>query len=276
MTVLMTFRLEQIIEEATQKLLAAIKAKEPAIVDKLIEYIARMDSKGGNFMLSTMNETAVGLMDKYIQGVLTDLGLNKDISEFVKSFDEAQAYTLGIQKDINGIVPPKDTLVKWRKYAIQATVDNLIGNGLLANFAAPIRKALGDAVYSDGSLTDVLRQVRALAETVQGREGNLLKYYTQVSRDAVGQYAGNVNRIVAKQYGLDAIEYVGSIVKDSRPQCIRWLDMEQILIKDLEKEIDWAAANGSGLIPGTTPDNFIVNRGGYNCRHEAIPVRSKK
>ena len=268
--------LESIIDEATAKLLAAIKAKEPKIIDKLKEYIARMDTQKGRFILSPFNDDAIGMMDKYVQGVLQDLGVNKDISEFVKSFDDAQSYMLGIQKDFNGIVAPTDILKKWRQYAIRTTVDSLIGNGLNASFGAPIRKALGDAVYSDGSLTDVLRQVRALAETTAGREGNLLRHYTQVSRDAVGQYAGNVNRIIAKQYNLDAIEYLGSIVKDSREQCVRWVDMEQILIKDLQNEIDWAEKNGSGLIPGTNPDNFIVNRGGYNCQHEAIPVRSKK
>lgn len=272
----MARNLEDIINEATDKLLAAIKAKEPKIIDKLIEYIARMDTKSGNFMLSMYNKDAVSAMDKYIQGVMKDLGLNKDITEFVRQFDDAQAYMLGIQKDINGIVAPGDILKKWRKYAIETTVDSMIGNGLSANFSAPIRKVLGDAVFADGGLSDVLKQVRTIAETTAGREGNLLKYYTQVSRDAVGQYAGNVNRIIAKQYGLDAIEYLGSIVDDSREQCIRWVDMEQILVKDLQEEIDWAEDNGSGLIPGTTPDNFIVNRGGYNCRHEAIPTRAKK
>lgn len=270
------FRLEGIIDEATEKLLAAIKAKEPAIIDRLIEYIARLDTEGGNFMVSAMNESAVTAMDKYIQGVLVDLGLNKDISDFVRTFDDAQAYTLGIQKTVNGIIAPTQILTKWREYAIRTTVDSLIGNGLNANFATPIRNALGKAVYADGSLTDVLREVRAIATTTPDKDGKLLSYYTQVSRDAVGQYAGNVNRIVAKQYGLDAIEYVGSLVRDSREQCIRWVGMEQILMINLQKEIDWAESNGSGLIPGTNPDNFIVNRGGYNCRHEAIPTRAKK
>lgn len=269
------FRLEEIIEEATSRLLEAIREKEPKVMQRLLEFIARMDSKGGDFLISEMNERSVVLLNKYVQGVLKDLGLNKDISEFVKTFDDAAAYAFGLQKEINGIVPPGDILKKWREYAIKATVDGLIGNGLSAYFAAPIQKILGDAVYASGSLTDVLRQVRAFAETTPEKNGGLLRYYTQVSRDAVGQYAGNVHRIVAKQYGLDALEYVGSLIKDSRPQCIRWVGKETILLKHLEGEILWAERNGSGLIPGTNTDNFIVNRGGYNCRHEAIPTRSK-
>jgi len=30
------------------------------------------------------------------------------------------------------------------------------------------------------------------------------------------------------------------------------------------------------MIPNTTPQNFMINRGGYNCRHSAIPVNYAK
>jgi hypothetical protein len=36
----------------------------------------------------------------------------------------------------------------------------------------------------------------------------------------------------------------------------------------------WADANGTGMIPNTTPENFCQNRGGFNCRHIAYPVRN--
>jgi len=49
--------------------------------------------------------------------------------------------------------------------------------------------------------------------------------------------------------------------------------MGRIEEERLQQEINWAFQNGQGMIPETNPDNFIINRGGYNCRHEAIPVR---
>ena len=271
------FRLEEIIDGAVAELLEKIKAKEPKLYERILQFVGRMDSKGGGFLSNTANARSLDLLEKYIQGVLEDLGINKDVADFVKNFDEAAKYTIGLQKTINGIsVPATDVLRRWREYAIRTTVENLVGNGLSATYSKTIEKILGDAVYSGGSLTDVYNQVRAYAVTDTDKNGGLLKHYQQVSRDAVGQYAGGINRIVAKQYGLDALEYVGSLVKDSRPQCIRWVGMETILVKDLAKEITWAENNGQGLIPGTNADNFVINRGGFNCRHEAIPTRSKK
>ena len=101
----------------------------------------------------------------------------------------------------------------------------------------------------------------------------------QASRDALLQYDGVVNEAVRKVYKMDALLYVGSIVKDSRAQCERWVretkngKLGLILFEDLQDEIDWADNNGTGMIPNTTPENFCQNRGGYNCRHIAYPVR---
>jgi len=53
---------------------------------------------------------------------------------------------------------------------------------------------------------------------------------------------------------------------------VRWADKGHILFSELEEEIRWAENNGSGMIEGTTPDNFAELRGGYNCRHFAVPV----
>lgn len=271
------FRLEELIDESLGKLLEAIKAKEPKIFARIIEFIGKMDSRSGQFLSNLANDRNIALFEKQVQAAIKDLGLNKDVSDFVKTFDDASKYTLGLQKTINGIiVPATGTLERWREYAVRTTVDNMVGNGLKASYSSSILKILGDAVYSGGSLTDVYKNVREYALTTDDKSGGLMRHFKQVSRDSVGQYAGGINRIVAKQYNLDALEYVGSLVKDSRDQCVRWVDMKTILVKDLEKEIVWAENNGSGLIPGTNVDNFVINRGGYNCRHEAIPTRSKK
>lgn len=270
------FKLDQIIEESTARLLEAIAAKEPKVMERLLELIARLDTRGGKFLTTPFNENALRLVDQYIKSILVDLRVNDDIFEFVKTFDDAAAYALDLQKRINGINPTDTILTKWRNFQISNTVQNLVGNGLEQRFSQPVTKILAQAVYSEGSLSDVLKAVREYAETNDRSKGGLLSHYTQVSMDAVGQYAGSVHKIVANKYGLDALEYVGSLVKDSRPQCVRWVGMGTIPLANLKKEIAWAERYGSGLIPETTPDNFTLYRGGYNCRHEAIPTRSKK
>jgi hypothetical protein len=63
-------------------------------------------------------------------------------------------------------------------------------------------------------------------------------------------------------------------------QCEEWVNFEEngkkglILFEQLEEQILFAENEGTGMIPNTTPENFCQNRGGYNCRHIAYPVRS--
>ena len=46
--------------------------------------------------------------------------------------------------------------------------------------------------------------------------------------------------------------------------------------EELPSLISSAYSSGQGMIPGTTAENFAVFRGGYNCRHSAIPFRLTK
>jgi hypothetical protein len=102
------------------------------------------------------------------------------------------------------------------------------------------------------------------------------RYVKQISRDALGQFDGQINAIIADEFGLDAFRYVGSIIDDSRAQCVRWVGKRILEKSEMQSEIAWANNNGTGMIPGTNPDNFLVFRGGYNCRHRAIPFKLTK
>jgi hypothetical protein len=63
------------------------------------------------------------------------------------------------------------------------------------------------------------------------------------------------------------------LIEDSRSQCVRWVKKRILQKSELDSEISWANNNGSGMIAGTNKENFAVYRGGYNCRHSAIPFK---
>jgi hypothetical protein len=144
----------------------------------------------------------------------------------------------------------------------------------------PVRNELFIAVSNGASLQNTIKSLETQLISTPDKNGRLMSNSIQVSRDALGQYEGTVNQGIAKQFGLDAFLYVGSLVKDSRPQCERWTQYNKhgkkglILVDDLESEIQWALNNGTGFITDTVPDTFCQNRGGYNCRHTCYPVRS--
>ena len=114
------------------------------------------------------------------------------------------------------------------------------------------------------------------------KDSRLTRYVGQVATDALHQFDGSVNQVAKNSLGLNATQYVGSLIEDSRAQCMKWVSMSIIKDSELEEEINWALNGGrysnkkcSGMIEGTNPNNFCINRGGWRCRHRAFPILIK-
>jgi hypothetical protein len=202
------------------------------------------------------------------------------VAGFLENFDEIGENTKLVQQELNGIGITQSFLNPFKRYAVNNVIAAMEGQGLDNDLINPLKGELLIAVNQGSSLTDVVTSIAGQLTTSEARQGVLKRISLQASRDALLQYDGIVNEAVRKSYKLDALLYVGSLVKDSRAQCERWVQEDKngkvglILFEDLQSEIDWADDNGTGMIPDTTPENFCQNRGGYNCRHIAYPVRS--
>jgi hypothetical protein len=255
---------------------------EPKFVKQVVEWINKFQTTSGNIIRTKANRDRIATFKTAIERYLERAGYYDMVSQFLTGFDAmAQAQT-EIQKDLNAIDLTKSFLNTYKRIAINQVVTNMVKQGLLTTLINPIRNELNIAVNQGSSLTDVVESIRGQLSTTEKRQGILKKLSLQSTRDALGQYDGMVNEAVRKTYKMDGVLYVGSLVKDSRPQCERWVNYNQngkrglIKFEDLEDEILWADSNGTGMIPNTTPENFCQNRGGYNCRHVAYPVRLPK
>lgn len=267
---------EEIYIEAINRIKKQVKGLESDFIDMLIDFIVSLDSKGGFLLKETANKRKAGRLDTLIERYLKKSGYVKSVTRFLEDFDLIDDEVRRAHSEVNNYNVPKGLITPHKKAAITRTTSDLVGNGLTVALKDPIKIILFDAVTTGGSLTDVMKEVRTAIKTTQGKNGRLLSYVTQISRDALQQYNGRLHGSIQRELKLNAYLYVNSLVKDSRPQCIRWHDMETILIKDLKKEIEWAKRNGKGMIPETTVATFSKYRGGFACRHEAIPTKVRK
>lgn len=112
--------------------------------------------------------------------------------------------------------------------------------------------------------------------------GTLQSYAETHAKQAILSYDGMMQSRIQKEYELDGYSYEGSLIKNSSGQCAKWVEMGEIPIKDIEKELEWARAkegsyyNGfrvAKLIEGTNKENFPMNRGHWGCRHSVTAVR---
>jgi len=97
---------------------------------------------------------------------------------------------------------------------------------------------------------------------------NLRRYATGYATDSLNQYSATLTLTTANEQGIDTFEYYGDVIRDSREFCKKHVGKEYTA-DEIRKiwEGSW-----SGKAAG---DPFIV-RGGYNCRHQWLPVVEPK
>lgn len=263
---------EQIIEDSERLLLGGIPKSQKGVFDAITKLLTEFDVKGGKIQFNSDTVKLINAAAKEIYTALNKSGYDSRVKQYLKNFDDIKEAAITEQKIRNRITVAPRNLNNIQKSALQQTTNILLGNGLDANLVQPVKDVLLRSATSGMTIAQAEIQLR---ETILGnpeRLGKLDRYVTQVSRDSISQFDGMMQERIAKDYDLDGVSYEGSIIKDSREQCKRWATMGEIPIKDLPKEIEWAYANGSGMIPGTTKDNFCINRGGFSCRHFATAI----
>lgn len=239
-----------------------------------LEQFLIMLTKQGKLTKETKIRDIVIEIRKRFDRVMSDKVFKKELSGWFQSFEEIEYYNSKIQKDLNNIKVRIKDLPKTRQLQIDLVSENMIGSGVDANFLRPIREVIAKNTLAQSSFAETRDFLKNYILGDKDAQGKLQRYAHQIARDSIMQYDGTVNAQIMKTYEMTNISYVGSLIEDSRPQCIRWVeDFDGIIpVDELEDEIVWAEKNGSGMIDGTTVENFCVNRGGYNCRHQAIPT----
>ena len=150
---------------------------------------------------------------------------------------------------------------------------NMLGDEMRQQFTKPVKKVLYQNIMQGKSQTTAKKALHNFIVGEKGKIGQLERWSGQIARDTLNQYDGAVNDMVRKEFDLNGFKYIGSLVKDSRPQCIKWKRMKELRYDQLDKEISWAYSYGKGMIPGTNKDNFGTYTGGHNCAHSAVATR---
>lgn len=213
-------------------------------------------------------------LPKLLEKSLKDIGFTGKAQNFVQNFDTVKDANLSFHESQNKRKADRAVVTSITNQMKKLVADRLTNaNGTLSQtMLVSIRQTLQNNAVSSVPLTTTIDQIGDYIAGTPDTAGQFSRIATLTSRDGYFQYQGKIDQELSTQFGYNAYRYIGSLVEESRPQCVRWADKGYILFSELEKEIEWAENNGSGMIEGTTPDNFAEFRGGYNCRHFAVPV----
>jgi len=270
-----------LMDNSEETLLASVKDAEKELYKEISKIFENLDITNGKIASSAKAEEFLLKLDSIIRTATKKAGYNASVAKFVKDFDKVEANVKEIQSQINSINITSAQIAPVKNIEIANTLEVLLGNKFSASFIAPLQQALYRNVMLGATVADTEQYLRDYLISSKEKDSKLLRYIKQVSRDSVSQFDGSLQANIASELSLNAVRYVGSIILDSRAQCRKWVDTSLITLDDLfQAEID-KAINGtlyyegkksSGMYADTNVANFVVYRGGYNCRHRAIPT----
>lgn len=266
------------ISAANQTFFDSLPATEQRIFAAVSKHVQKFSSDGEKFVFDDGNVLLTNQVERIILDAIQSSKYPSDVNGFLRNFETLKQYNFDIHRDVNDLSPEQlgELINPIQRGTVEQTLQSLTGSGVSTNFIEPIRTGIYQNIVAGSTKADLEAYLRRYILGNPDVDGLLSRYVKQVSRDALNQFDGQVNAKIASEFGLDAYRYVGSLIEDSRPQCRRWVAMGVIQSKDLPTEIAWMNANGTGAIPGTSPETFSIYRGGYNCRHSAIPFKLTK
>ena len=268
-------RVQRIIENADDIFFESVEQIQDNIFKVLRETIDKFSVRG----ILTKDEDSIKTLNKLRGDMLTainDSKLPSKVDTFIGNFETLD----GLNEDTHKIL--NDINIKGLDFkGVQKIETDKVVEGLTSPYGVTsgMLKDIQRSVYSDIMRGESrAKSVDNLEQLVKGENNPIEKHIKDVSANTMAQYDGAVQAIIKDEYNLTAQRYIGSIIKTSRNQCVRWVNSFDGIIADqvLEEEIAWALVNGGGYGSGLVPTvaNFAVIRGGWNCRHRVIPFRA--
>lgn len=267
----------KLIEEAERELFKNFDWLNLKVLAAVNKKLLQFEIKAGRFVDGTDAVVIVSELKKDIRAIIDGEDYQGRWDGWLKNYDDIVALNLKIQSAVNGVKLTASNFSDVKRAAIDNVVSSLVEEGVDANFIAPLTQGLMRNVLLGSTVTDTQHYLETYIVGDDEVQGKLVRYAGQLARDSISQFDGQLNQQIMNENDMDGFAYVGSLVDDSRPFCVHVIeDLDGFVssedLDELLQEYLSSQSLSRGMIDDTTPDNFAVYRGGWNCRHAAIAV----
>ena len=281
-----------IIDGASADFDKVVEASEKKILQETLSLIKGLETDAhGNIKTTISNLKKIGVIKTRLTKIANNkqflAGVAKLIGAFDKIYNEQKKYFDSLSSNFvahtNYHMGASSKFELMKSIAAQNVANNLTGAGLSANVTGKISDMLLRAVTTGAKYSDIVSEMHAYLLSTETSQGALSKYAKTYAVTALGQYTGQNNKLVTDDLGCEWFMYTGSTIETTREFCAHMTKKKYIHISEfadiLAGKIDGhecaiydKTGLPYGLIEGTTPENFLVNVGGWNCRHQLVPI----
>lgn len=262
----------------------SVEKSQDEILKKMLSALRKLASKEGKLVTDETNAKVLARLEKEIFEIIINSEYKDSVQRHLLDFDKIEELTKNIVESVNDIKIKDLGLNESKRRAIKELSDNLLGNKeLKINVVNRFRRIMYRGIELGSTYQDVEFELNKFVKGDKKNRGHLERYVSQIANDALMQWEGTINQKVVDEYELNAFRYVGSLKKTSRINCVEMVncsgklakfcisgESRSFFIEDIQKIID-ASKKRPGWDPSTTVSNYFVKRGGFNCRHFAIP-----
>lgn len=273
-----------VVDDVTERFNSQLGSTEKKLLDEVLNLVKGLSVTNGRINSSVDNLKLLTKIKSKLKQVILNKDYLKSVKELISGMDKILTVQISyfnkdfhVSKDFKG----KSELVK--QLAIENTVNMLAGTGIEANVTNKINEMLLRSITSGGRYADLVQEMSDFLTTSENGDGALSRYAQTWTNTSLNQFAGQNNKLMTDDLGLEWYVYVGSNKDTTREFCEVLKEKKYIHkseIPDIVKgkidghqcEIYERTGLPKGMIAGTTAENFMVNCGGWNCGHKLVPV----
>ena len=249
-------------------LLNLLQKKKKKVIDILIN---EADISRSYIVYS--DETLVSLLkvNDYLNSLPETRAFKTGVSRYLDSISELDIVVTAIQKAANDIDIDLTALMgKERTFALDAIRFHLAESAYKHDILTPLMQSVTRTTLTGGGLKELKEELSKQLKPER------LRYTETAARDGLNSYYGVQNAAITEEFDMLYYAYVGTVKEDTRPFCRHVVkDLDGVIERDKLPALLKRFEGSSGMMPDTTPQNFIIKRGGYGCLHQAIPIINK-
>lgn len=278
------------IEKSINRFNRRIPATQKSMLAAIEEDLRNIDLNNGKIKATVKNLSNIARIKNRLTKIILTDDYKAEVKHFAEAFNEITVLQNQYWKQVEATFKPFPLLREIKNITIEDTVNKLLDSGINANIADPIADILRTNITTGGSysaLTDQLRQSLTDTDT----QGLLSKYAKTLTVDSINTYNAQYTQTVSSDLGFSWFKYSNTDIDTTRPFCDAMTDRPFFHISEIPsllraegltyvnkrgERVPVPIYNRTGLPHGmkenTTAENFLINRGGWNCGHQCRPV----
>lgn len=249
-------------------LLAKIPQAESEIYGQVVELLARLEIKGGSYVINSANLRIAAQISDLLKQVLVGSSYYDAVIEFVKEFDTQVAISDELFSKSFPAFKASELALSVNGIAKRKAIELLLNRAADSDLIAPLRGIIEQSVINGAGGNETLQVIRDFIEGSADADGALLRYSKTYAHDTFAIADRSYTSVVSEDLGAEWFLYLGDVIATTRPFC-EARHNKFFYYKEIEA---WASlSEWAGRIPSTDKATIFTYAGGYNCRHAILP-----